>query len=49
LRILRGCSLRLDRRQRKPARRANQHLAPRHSIAKPFGHCRTSDSLILKK
>ena len=43
LRFLRRRAARLDRRQRKPARRANQHLAPRHSITKPFGHCRTSD------
>ena len=35
---------RLDRRQRKPARRADQHLAPGHSIAVMLGHFSTSAS-----
>ena len=34
----------LDRRQREPACRADQHLAPRHSIAVMLGHFSTSAS-----
>ena len=40
---------RLDRRQRKPARRADQHLAPCESIAMMFGHSSISDSPLRRK
>ena len=49
LRFLRRGSARLDRRKREPARRADQHVAPRDSIGMAFGHCRTSDSPVMRR